>query len=72
MNTSTNPLKAPFEAMGPIVDFEVGLRYRDLDTFGHVNNARLLFSRGGPHRMVRGVRPQAVGFPHAWGFGGPQ
>ena len=40
MNTSTNPLKAPFEAMGPIVDFGAGLRYSDLDTFGHVNNAR--------------------------------
>ncbi len=29
-----------FEAMGPVVDYEVGLRYSDMDTFGHVNNAR--------------------------------
>lgn len=41
MSTPSNhPLEAPFEAMGPVVDFEVGLRYSDLDTFGHVNNAR--------------------------------
>lgn len=30
----------PFEAMGPTVDFEVPMRYSDMDLFGHVNNAR--------------------------------
>ena len=29
----------PFEAMGPVVDYEVPIRYSDMDLFGHVNNA---------------------------------
>lgn len=33
-------MDAPFEAMGPVVDYEVPLRYSDMDLFGHVNNAR--------------------------------
>ena len=33
-------MNAPFEALGPTVDFEVPLRYSDMDLFGHVNNAR--------------------------------
>ena len=35
----SNPMDQPFEAMGPVVDFEVPLRYSDMDLFGHVNNA---------------------------------
>ena len=35
-----NPMNSPFEALGPTVDFEVPLRYSDMDLFGHVNNAR--------------------------------
>lgn len=35
-----HPMENAFEAMGPVVDYEVGLRYSDMDTFGHVNNAR--------------------------------
>lgn len=33
-------MEAPFEALGPTVDYEVPLRYSDMDLFGHVNNAR--------------------------------
>jgi len=33
-------MDVPFEAMGPTVDYEVPLRYSDMDLFGHVNNAR--------------------------------
>lgn len=37
---TSNPMNEPFDAMGPVIDFEVNMRYSDLDTFGHVNNAR--------------------------------
>lgn len=42
MNDSTpvSPMDLPFEAMGPTVDYEVPMRYSDMDLFGHVNNAR--------------------------------
>jgi acyl-CoA thioester hydrolase len=36
----SNPMNEPFEALGPTVDFEVPMRYSDMDLFGHVNNAR--------------------------------
>lgn len=39
-NSSSNAMNEPFEAMGPVVEYEVSLRYSDMDTFGHVNNAR--------------------------------
>ena len=35
----SNPMNQPFEAMGPVVDYEVPIRYSDMDLFGHVNNA---------------------------------
>lgn len=35
-----NPLRLPFDSMGPSIDFEVTLRYSDMDLFGHVNNAK--------------------------------
>ena len=38
-STSNSPLDAPFEVLGPSVDYEVPLRYSDMDLFGHVNNA---------------------------------
>lgn len=38
--THPRPMDQPFDAMGPVVDYEVSLRYSDMDTFGHVNNAR--------------------------------
>ena len=34
------PLLLPFDSMGPSIDFEVPLRYSDMDMFGYVNNAR--------------------------------
>lgn len=37
---SFDELSQSFEAMGPVVDYEVPLRYSDMDLFGHVNNAR--------------------------------
>lgn len=36
----SNPMSIPFESMGPSVDFEVTIRYSDMDIFGHVNNAK--------------------------------
>ena len=51
-------MESAFEAMGPVVDYEVGLRYSDMDTFGHVNNARYFtFLEGSEDCMVRGLRP---------------
>ncbi len=51
----SNPMNQPFEAMGAVVDFEVPLRYSDMDLFGHV-----VFG-GGADRLVRSVHPREVG-----------
>ena len=55
----------PFEAMGPVVDYEVPIRYSDMDLFGHVNNATYFSFWRGEDCVVRGVHPRKVGLREA-------